>query len=108
MKPLKPKPPIVTETPETKETPETQKITKTPAAIVAVDKTPTLISICERKGTSALLRFFLLYHELRGLPATWEETRKILHLDSEEVRILRASVRKYCHWNATTTLTGAI
>jgi hypothetical protein len=55
-----------------------------------------------------LLRFFLLYHELRGLPATWEETRALLHLDAEEVRILRASVKKYCGWNATTTLTGAI
>jgi hypothetical protein len=93
MKPSKPKPPIVIETP----------ITTSP-----VDKNGTLISICEGKGQSALLRFFLLYHELRGLPATWEETRARLHLDAEEVRILRASVKKYCGWNATTTLTGAM
>jgi hypothetical protein len=99
MKPSKPKPPLITETP----------ITLPPIVIeTPVHKNGALISICERGGQSALLRFFLLYHEIRGLPATWEETRKLLHLDAEEVRILRASVRKYCGWNATTTSTGAI
>lgn len=99
MKPSKSKPPLITET-----------LTTIPPIVIEspVDKTPALISICEGKGQSALLRFFLLYHELRGLPATWEETRALLHLDAEEVRILRASVKKYCGWNATTTLTGAI